>query len=68
MMADEITNEDYGDVYGDVNDDLEFQTVQNPYYGGEEQMDINTTSTKSPRPDTNNTEVVTLTKNDYYEM
>ena len=68
MIADDKRNEDYGNVYGEVNDDLEFQPVQNPYFGGEEEMDINTNSTATQRPNTNNTQVVTLAKNDYYEM
>ena len=68
MIGHDKGNEDHGNIYGDVNDDLEFQTVQNPYYGGEEEIDINTNITGTARPDTNNTEVVTLTKNDYYEM
>ena len=68
MIAHEKPNEDCGDIYGDVNDDLEFQTLQNPYYGGEEETDININITEMPRPNTNNTEVVTLAKNDYYEM
>ena len=25
----------YGDIYGDINEEIEFQSTQNPYYGGE---------------------------------
>ena len=65
MIGGEKTNEDCGNVYGDVNDDLEFQTVQNPYYGDEEEINVNTNSFKTPGSNTNPTEVITLTKNDY---
>ena len=25
----------HDDIYGDVNEDIEFKTIKNPYYGGE---------------------------------
>ena len=55
-----------GDVYGDVNDDLELQVVENPYYGDE--VETNQNSTRTPSTDMNNMEVITSRQNDYYEM
>ena len=32
---DGANNPPTGDIYGDVNEDIEFQTIQNPYYAEE---------------------------------
>ena len=32
---DEVNEPPSGDIYGDVNEDIEFQTIQNPYYAEE---------------------------------
>ena len=67
-------------VYGDVNEEPEFNihgnnnkdpdcnVVQNPYYGGEIEMEIMQPGKTRKNVDLNNTEIVTTTKNIYYEM
>ena len=32
---DEINLQSNGNVHGNINEEIEFQTIQNPYYGGE---------------------------------
>ena len=66
MVYDERSAQDLGDVYGDINDDLALQVVENPYYGD----DVATNHSRSGMPSTsrNDMEVITSRKNDYYEM
>ena len=68
IVGNENINEQYGNVYGDVNDDLEFETVQNPYYEGDDEINAHTNIIETPDPNTSHAEVITVTKNDYYEM
>jgi hypothetical protein len=60
-----MNNQDHDNIYGNPDEEMEFRPVQNPYYGGEVEMD-------NPRQnnvvDLNNTEIVTTTRNLYYEM
>ena len=55
-----------GDVYGDLNDSLELQVVQNPYYGGE--VEANQNDIRPQNTDRNDMEMITSRQNDYYEM
>ena len=66
MAYDEPSAQDLGDVYGDINDDLELQVVENPYYGCE----VETSSNNSRVTSTNvpSMEVITSRQNDYYEI
>ena len=32
---DGVDKQPEGDIYGDVNEDIDLQIIQNPYYGGE---------------------------------
>ena len=32
---DAVNDERSGEIYGNIDDEIEFQTMQNPYYGGE---------------------------------
>ena len=66
MAYEEPSAENLGDIYGDVNDNLELQVVENPYYECEEETNRNQNRISSP--DRNNTEVITSRQNDYYEI
>ena len=61
-------NDDLGDIYGDPTEDMDFQPVQNPYYGGDIEMEVPQARGKNKRTDLNDTEIVTTTQNMYYEM
>ena len=56
--------EELGDVYGDINDDLELQVVENPYYGSEVETSPN--NSRVTRTNVPNMEVITSRQNDYY--
>ena len=32
---DGVTDQSAGEIYGDINEEIEFQPIQNPYYVGE---------------------------------
>lgn len=32
---DEVNEQQSGEIYGNIDEEIEFQTMQNPYYGGE---------------------------------
>ena len=66
MVYDEPPAEVSGDVYGDINDDLELQVVENPYYGYE--VETNHSRSRMPSTNRNDMEVITSRQNDYYEM
>ena len=57
-----------GSIYGNPDEDLDFQVLQNPYYGGEVEMGEDGFSIPMDNLNMNNTEVITSTQNDYYEM
>ena len=66
-------NENAGDIYGDVDEDLgiedsEFQVVQNPYYGGDGDIGLEKIRPQNRNRKSNETEMITKTKNVYYEM
>ena len=59
--------QDHGEIYGDVEEDLEFQNVtQNPYYGIDVEMKNDRTS--KTRGGSSQTEIITRTSNVYYEI
>lgn len=66
MAYDEPPTEVFGDVYGDMNDNLELQVVDNPYYGDE--LETNPNRSRIPSNTMNDMEVITSRQNDYYEM
>ena len=73
MVEEERINENAGDIYGDIDEDLdiqdsEFQVVQNPYYGGDPDIGLENKKTKKRNRKSNETVMVTKTKNVYYEM
>ena len=55
-------------IYGNPEEDLDFQVVQNPYYGGEVEINQNEVSIQMQDLSINNTEVITSIQNDYYAM
>ena len=66
IAYEEPTLENFGDVYGDVSDDIELQVVENPYYGDEEETNQN--SKMMPSSNMENLKMITSRQNDYYEM
>ena len=60
------SEENFNYVYGDVNDDLELQVIENPYYGDE--LETEQPRTRTPISNMNNIELITSRQNDYYEM
>ena len=68
MANDENIDDNLGNIYGNPDEDLDFQVVQNPYYGGEIEMHPNEISSSMNNLNTNHIEVITSTQNDYYEM
>ena len=73
MVEEERINENAGDIYGDIDEDLdiqdsEFQVVQNPYYGGDGDIGLENKQPKKRNRKSNEVEMVTKTKNVYYEM
>ena len=67
MPGEENIERNSGDVYGE-NVDLDFQIVDNPYYGGEVEIDQNGECVSMNDLNLNNTHIITSTQNDYYEM
>ena len=68
-MANEENNDDnLGNIYGNPDEDLDFQVVQNPYYEGEVEMHPNEVSAPMNNLNMSNIEVITSTQNDYYKM
>ena len=53
-------------IYGDLSNDNEFIVIQNPYYGGNPEMDSE--NAKGNVTDLNNTEIVTVCENIYYDI
>ena len=58
-------NDSHADVYGDINEDLDTDIVHNPYYGGEVETGRKTTMYSYKN---DNTDIITSTKNIYYDM
>ena len=55
-----------GNVYGDIDDAMELQVVENPYYGSE--IEANSTNIGINSSNKNDMEIFTSRKNDYYEL
>ena len=73
MVEEERMKENVGDIYGDIDEDLDiqgsdFQVVQNPYYGGDGDIGLEIKRPKDRSRKSNETEIITKTKNVYYEM
>jgi hypothetical protein len=51
-----------------LNKDIGNTTCQNPYYEGDDELGFEVTSKSKVVPNWNETEVVTSTKNIYYEI
>ena len=60
----ESTNE-LENMYGDVNEDLELNETQNPYYGNDVEVD---TQNRYNQIENLDSTIITTTKNIYYEM
>ena len=65
MAYDIVLEENVGDVYGDINDTIELQVVENPYYGSE--VETNPTNFGIVSIDRNDMEIFTSRQNEYYE-
>ena len=62
-------NEEIGEVYGDMYEDPEFQqAVENPYYGHDVEIDSPSTGKSTNKSDKTDRQIITCTKNVYYEM
>lgn len=60
-------NRNSGDIYGDIDEDVDFQVIQNPYYDGEIKMSPLNTNNARKTTNLKDTEAVTVTHNIYYE-
>ena len=58
---------DTGNVYGAIDDDLDFQTVDNPYYGGEGNLIFENNRDQS-NLGRENVEMISATTNIYYGL
>ena len=52
----------------DVNEDLYMEAVQNPYYGCDVNIDINSQDIRTETSNRDDMEVITSIGNDYYVM
>ncbi len=68
IEADVGINPEPGDIYGDINEEIEFQVIDNPYYGGEIELGAQRTNNARKKANLNDVEVVTSVRNIYYEM
>ena len=68
MVTEARSNRDSGDIYGNIDEGIEFQAIQNPYYDGEIEMSAQNTNNVKKKTNLNDVEVVTVTHNTYYEM
>ena len=58
-----------GEIYGDIYEDPDFNPVfQNPYYGGDIELESDGTRNSPNHKNGNEGQVITCTKNVYYEM
>ena len=57
-----------GDIYGDMTEDLDFSTIENPYYGDDMESEGPSISQHGNGHDKKNTESITTTTNIYYDM
>ena len=54
-------------MYGDIDEDREFQNMHNPYYGDDENMISKSSSNRFGKHDPNAIDVITAQTNIYYE-
>ena len=66
MVYEEPLEDNLGAIHENLNDDIEVQVVENPYY--ECGVETNHQSNRISSPDRNGTEIITSRQNDYYEM
>ena len=73
MVEEEQIDNIAGDIYGDIDEDLdipesEFQVVQNPYYAGDGYIVLEDEPPKNRSSKSNEVDMITKSKNVYYEM
>ena len=68
IVTEARSSRDSGDIYGNIDEDIEFQGIENPYYDGEIEMSAQNTNDAKKKPNLNDTEVVTTIHNIYYEI
>ena len=68
MVEYEETNDETGNIYGEIAEDLELQTIDNPYYGGEVDMDSVNNRGNRNNPNNDKEEIITATSNIYYGL
>ena len=68
MVDDEVVNGEIGNVYGAIEDDIEFQTIDNPYYGGEVDLASANNGDQRNNPNERDLEIITATSNIYYGL
>ena len=61
------TNEAEGEIYGDMNEDLQSATIDNPYYGEDIELSEHPYGANSHIRNNNSTETITTTTNIYYD-
>ena len=61
--------EEYGEVYGDINEEPNVHSaVNNPYYGSDIEMETSRSKTSPRNNKSRDIEVIKSTKNVYYDM
>ena len=61
--------EEYGEVYGDINEEPDVHSVvNNPYYGSDTEMITSRSKTSHGNNKSSEIEVIKSTKNVYYDM
>ena len=68
MAETEEFDRDTNNVYGAIDEDLELQTIDNPYYGGEVYMASENDRQQRCDPGERNMEMVTAQSNIYYGL
>ena len=61
-------NGETGNVYGAIDEDMDFQTIDNPYYGGGDDMVFESTGDQRYNPGRENMEMISATSNIYYGL
>ena len=68
MAEHQDINGEIGNVYGAIDEDMEFQTIDNPYYGGNDDMVFENTGNQRYNPGRNNMEIISAASNIYYGL
>ena len=68
MIEDDALNGETGNVYGALDEDLELQTIDNPYYDGEGGMVFENNSVQGRNVNPGDQEIITRTSNIYYGL